>query len=156
MRCRPGSSYQKPTWSNQAAIWQGWSRMPSRKGSVCSWYAAVTAPFLLWPESWPVHAPPWGLFPSERRITRPSAWASQRISRLPSPSCERAGGSKWMLAWPTCGEIDYTFPGSLLGRAGFDSFPVCRRYPARQPGAGRRFPDNTGRFPASRDPSVTG
>ena len=43
---------------------------------------------------------PWGSYPSERRTTRPSAWAFLQISRLPSPSCARAGASKWTLAWP--------------------------------------------------------
>ena len=49
MRCRPGNLCRKPTWSNRAATCQGWSGMPSRRGSACSWYAAVTAPFLPWP-----------------------------------------------------------------------------------------------------------
>ena len=40
--------------------------------------------FVPWPESWPVHAPPWGSFPSARKTTRPSAWASRRTSRPPS------------------------------------------------------------------------
>ncbi len=45
-------------------------------------------------------APPWGSSPSARKTTRPSAWASRRISRPPSPSCARAAASKWTLAWP--------------------------------------------------------
>ena len=45
-------------------------------------------------------APPWGSSPPARRTTWPSAWGFQRISRLPSPSCARAGASKWTWPWP--------------------------------------------------------
>ena len=45
----------------------------------------------------------------------------------------------------------HALPGGLLGRAGIEPFPVCRRYPTRQPGAGRRFLGHAGRLPAGRD-----
>ena len=38
----------------------------------------------------------------------------------------------------------------------FRPFPGGRRYPARQPGAGRRFPGHAGHFPAGRDTPGTG
>ena len=44
--------------------------------------------------------PPWGSSPSARRTTWPSAWASRKTCRPPSPFCARAVASRWTWARP--------------------------------------------------------
>ena len=134
----------------------GWSRMPSSRGSGCLWCAVVTAPFLPWPEPWLVHPPPWGLSPSARRITLPSAWASQMDIPAAIAILRTGRRIKVDVGMATCGNISTPFLEACSVGLASTLFPSVDDI---QHGNLARIGDflaTLASFSASRDTSVAG